>query len=91
MSRQNVKGALEKMLKNCPDCITPAQAAGWSPFGKNKIYTLINSGEIPSYNIGGTHCIAKSDLIAYICEHANDTGGISRNLIRPKAKVNKDD
>ena len=66
---------LEHLLRKCPDILTPAKAARWSPLGKNKIYELLKSGELRSFTYQGGYIISKSDLIDYLAAHCEDSNG----------------
>ncbi len=46
---ENYRQQLEHLLRKCPNILTPAKAAKWSPLGKNKIYELLKSGELRSF------------------------------------------
>ena len=46
MNQEKQRKALEKILKKCPDVLTPMKASHWAPIGKNAIYAAIKSGEI---------------------------------------------
>ena len=50
MNQEKQREAYEKMLKKCPDILTPMKANRWSPVGKNTIYAALKNGEIESYN-----------------------------------------
>ena len=66
---------LEHLLRKCPDILTPAKAARWSPLGKNKIYELLKSGELRSFKYQGGYIISKADLIDYLAAHCEDSSG----------------
>ena len=40
---ESYRQELEHLLRKCPDILTPAKAAKWSPLGKNKIYELLKT------------------------------------------------
>lgn len=46
MNQEKQREAYEKMLKKCPDILTPMKANRWSPVGKNTIYAALKNGEI---------------------------------------------
>ena len=64
---------VERLLRGCPDIMTPAQVARWSPYGRNTVYKLLHSGELKSYIFRGGYLIAKTDLIEHLVEHSEDT------------------
>ena len=72
---ENYRQQLEHLLRKCPDILTPAKAAKWSPLGKNKIYELLKSGELRSFTYQGGYIISKADLIDYLAEHCEDNSG----------------
>lgn len=72
MTKENKISELERMLKGCPEILTPQQASKWSPLGKNRVYALVKNGEIKSFIYRGGYIIAKSDLIEYLAEHSDD-------------------
>lgn len=50
-------------LSECPDVLDPQQARRVLGFGKNKIYTLLNCGEIPlAFRVGKQWRIPKAGL-----------------------------
>ena len=63
---------LERMLRKCPNILTPAKVYKWSPFGKNKTYELIKSGELRAFVYQNSYIISKTDLIEYLAEHSDD-------------------
>lgn len=72
MSTEKNRESIERMLKNCPELMTPMQLYKWSIFGKNHIYWLINTGELRSFVYRGAHIITKEDYINYLLEHCED-------------------
>ena len=78
---------LERMFKNCPEMLSPIKVSRWTPFGKNRVYALIKSGEIKSFIYQGAYLIAKSDLIDYLAEHSDDKGN-KNYQIKPEDKNN---
>jgi len=75
MNKEEKRKELERMLRKCPDILTPAKAVNWSPFGKNQIYELLRSGELRSFIYCGKYIIAKEDLLDYLTEHCEDDTG----------------
>jgi len=65
---------LRRLLRQCPEILTPLKACKCSPLGKNKIYELIKKGEIRSFIYQNSYIIAKEDLIEYLALHSNDEG-----------------
>ena len=75
MGKDSKRKELERLLRKCPDVLTPTQAVHWSPFGKNRIYELLKSKELRSFSYCGKYIIAKADLIDYLLEHCDDDTG----------------
>lgn len=63
---------LERLLRKCPEILTPPPAAKWTPFGKNRIYELIHRGDLRAFVYRGGYIIAKEDLIDYLLDHCED-------------------
>ncbi len=59
---ENYRQQLENLLRKCPDILTSAKAARWSPLGKNKIYELLKSRELRSFKYQGGYIISKATL-----------------------------
>ena len=74
MTHENAKVKLEKMLKKCPEILSPRAATKWAPVGKNAIYAAIKNGEIESFIYKGGFIITKDALIDYLVKTANDKG-----------------
>ena len=72
MKQNNVKESIERLLKNCPDVLTARKVINWTPFGKNTVYEILKSGELPSLKYRGSYIISKADLIQYLVDHVND-------------------
>lgn len=72
MTREEKIIALERMLRKCPEVLSPMKASRCSPFGKNRVYELIKSGELRAFIYQGAYIIAKSDLIEYLADHSDD-------------------
>ncbi len=72
MEQNEMYKAIEHLLENCPDVLTPKKIVRWSPLGKNTVYEIIKKGELRSFKYRGTYLIAKSDLVQYLVDHAND-------------------
>ena len=75
MNREELYKQYTQRLRGAPDVLTPSKIVKWTPFGKNRVYQLINSGELPSFPYRGTHIVAKADLIDYLVATANDPNG----------------
>ena len=74
MSQEPQKIKLQKMLKKCPEILTPMKAAKWAPVGKNAIYSAIKSGELESYVYKGGYIISKDTLIDYLVKTSDEKG-----------------
>lgn len=74
MNQEKQRQAYEKMLKKCPDILTPMKAARWSPVGKNTIYAALKNGDIESYTYKGGYIFTKDALIDYLVKTASDKG-----------------
>lgn len=72
MKQNEIREAIEHLLKNCPEILSPKKVAKWSPLGKNEVYELLKKGELPSVRYRGAYIIAKRDLVQYLVDHAND-------------------
>lgn len=72
MTRNEFITELERMLKKAPNLMTPLKISKWTPLGKNRVYELIKSGEIPSIIFQNSYIVAKADVIEYLADHAND-------------------
>lgn len=75
MNKDEKRKELERMLKKCPEILTPAKVVRWSPFGKNKVYELLRRGELRSFCYQGGYIISKDDLIDYLADHCDDDAG----------------
>ena len=73
-NKEKLREAYEKMLKKCPDILTPMKATRWSPVGKNTIYAALKNGEIESYTYKGGYIFTKDAFIDYLVRTTNDTG-----------------
>lgn len=74
MNQDKQKAKLQKMLKKCPEVLTPMKAVKWAPVGKNTLYAAIKSGEIESFTYKGGYIITKDALIDYLVKTAGDKG-----------------
>ncbi len=72
MNKEEKRKELERMLRRCPEILSPIKAARWSPLGKNRVYELIHSGELRSFVYQGGYILSKDDLIDYLLEHCDD-------------------
>ena len=72
MNQEKQRKALEKILKKCPDVLTPMKASHWAPIGNNAIYAAIKSGEIESFIYRGGYIFTKDELINYLVKTSND-------------------
>lgn len=74
MTEEQQKIKLQKMLKKCPEVLTPMKAVKWAPIGKNTLYAAIKSGEIESFVYKGGYIITKDALIDYLVKTADQKG-----------------
>ena len=74
MNQEQQKVKLQKMLKKCPELLTPMKAVRWAPIGKNTLYAAIRSGEIESFVYKGGYIITKDALIDYLVKTADQKG-----------------
>ena len=72
MNQEKQRESYEKMLKKCPDILTPMKAARWSPVGKNTIYAALRNGELESYIYKGGYIFTKDALIDYLVRTTNN-------------------
>ena len=63
---------LERLYAKCPPIVKPRAAARWTPFGINRVYELIHSGELRAFIYRGGFIISKEDLIDYLLDHCDD-------------------
>ena len=49
----------EKMLRKAPERMSPLKVSRCSPFGKNRVYEMIHTGELKAYVYQETYIIAK--------------------------------
>ena len=69
----NEKGkAFEKLLAGAPEVMSPLQVSKWTPYGRNTVYAMLRSGELPSIQYRGTCLISKAELVEYMTTHADD-------------------
>lgn len=65
---------INTILVEYPDILTVKQVKEILQIGNNKVYSLLNCGEIPSFTVDDysrIHRIYKSDLISYINRRIN--------------------
>ena len=74
MPQEKQKVKMQKMLKKCPEVLTPMKAVKWSPIGKNTLYAAIRSGEIESFVYKGGYIFTKDALIDYLVKTAEQKG-----------------
>ena len=74
MNQEQQKVKLQKMLKKCPEVLTPMKAVKWAPIGKNTLYAAIRSGEIETFVYKGGYIITKDALIDYLVKTADQKG-----------------
>ncbi|MBR4960153.1 MAG: helix-turn-helix domain-containing protein [Clostridia bacterium] len=88
MTQNELKKELQRMMQKCPQCMTTSKLRRYTLLGKNRIYNLIHSGEIPAFIYQGTYVINKDDVIEYLLKHSEDTG---RNFKAGKSAVSTED
>ena len=72
MTTEEKYAAVRRLLRDCPDILTPIKAAKWLHCSKNDVYANINNSSLPAYLYRSSYLIAKSDLIDYIVAHTDD-------------------
>ena len=72
MNKEEKRKELERMLRRCPEILSPIKAARWSPLGKNRVYELIHSGELRSFVYQGGYILRQHHLIDYLLEPSDD-------------------
>ena len=72
MTAEERKNAYARLLRECPEILTPRMVARWTRQSKNTVYAEIKSGDIPAVPYRGGYLIAKADLIDYMVAHAED-------------------
>ena len=73
MTNEERREAVARLLKNAPDVLTPREVSKWTPYGRNTVYAMLRSGELPSIQYRGTYLISKAELVEYMTAHADDT------------------
>ena len=63
MNIKEKRKAFEKLLAGAPEVMTPMQVAKWTPYGRNTVYAMLWSGELPSIQYRGTYLIGKAELV----------------------------
>ena len=79
---------LRRMLSDIPEILSPAEASRCSPYGKNKIYELIKTKELPAFAFQGKYILAKKDLIECIVRNSDTP---SNRVARIKTEVEQYD
>ena len=72
MTPEERKNAYARLLRECPEILTPRMVARWTRQSKNTVYAEIKSGDIPAVPYRGGYLIAKADLIDYMVAHAEE-------------------
>ena len=72
--------ALERLLRKCPDMLTPLSVAKWLHTSKNTIYQLIKEEKLIAYKYRGGYLISKADLIEYLADTTDDAPKWSRKF-----------
>ncbi|MBO4308804.1 MAG: helix-turn-helix domain-containing protein [Clostridia bacterium] len=73
MTAEERKDAYARLLRECPEVLTPRMVAKWTRQSKNTVYAEIRSGDLPAVPYRRGYLIAKADLIDYMVTHAEDT------------------
>lgn len=71
MTHEEKIAELRRMLSDIPEILSPAEASRCSPYGKNKIYELIKTKELPAFTFQGKYILAKKDLIECIVRNSD--------------------
>ncbi len=74
MNKENQRKQLEKMLRKCPEILTPSKARKWTPIGRNTLYEAVKNGEIESYIYKGGYIFTKDALIDYMLRNTDEVG-----------------
>ena len=72
MTTEERKNAYARLLRECPEILTPRMVARWTRQSKNTVYAEIKSGDISAIPYRGGYLIAKADLIDYMVAHAEE-------------------
>ena len=72
MTHEEKIAELRRMLSDIPEILSPAEASRCSPYGKNKIYELIKTKELPAFTFQGKYILAKKDLIECIARKSDE-------------------
>ena len=48
MNIHEKRKAFEKLLAGAPEVMSPLQVSKWTPYGRNTVYAMLRSGELPS-------------------------------------------
>ena len=73
MTNEERREAVARLLKNAHEVLTPREVAKWTHYGRNTVYAMLRSGELPSIQYRGTYLISKAELVEYMTAHADDT------------------
>lgn len=76
MNIQEKRKTFEKLLAGASEVMSLLQVYKWTPYGRNTIYAMLRSGELPSIQYRGTYLISKAELVElveYMTAHADDT------------------
>ncbi len=76
MTTEKQRKIIEKMMKKCPEVLTPMKAAKWAPIGKNKIYAAIQNHTLEAYVYKGGYIFSKDALIDYLVNTADEKGRV---------------
>jgi len=71
MAQNVLKKELQRMMEKCPQCLTPSKIYRYTLFGKNRIYDLLRTGEIPAFvynqSVCNRFCIADGEYRFLTC------------------------
>ena len=67
MNTEELHKQYTQLLRGAPDVLTPSKIVRWTPFGKNTVYELINSGKLRSFQYRGSHIVANASLFRLLC------------------------
>jgi hypothetical protein len=53
MTNEEKREALERLLKNAPDVLTPIEVSRWTRYGRNTVYKMLKDGTLKGYVFRG--------------------------------------
>ena len=72
MTNEEKREALERLLKNAPDVLTPVEVSRWTRYGRNTVYKMLKDGTLKGYVFRGAYLVGKEYLIEFMVEHTDD-------------------